>query len=153
MTDFRYITDKILEEDGVEGLDAFLAESKLDDLSQVFTGDETLMNYTLLMAQYLEDRDITMFPGWEKAILYKKPEIRKFHCTFWFLIDKDTDPKGALRVVNTHETQNEVKQKKFDDGRRLIRFTILKQYLDDLEEINRDTLEQKTAADDMEDID
>ena len=111
-----------------------------------FIGDTTIFDYLTKFEEYLDNHDITLYDGWDDAIILHSdysPNVRKF----WFEVDlkvsKDTDLKGALRIKNGKESQNKVLVKKLKNGEFIVRFKILKRYLDELEEQNKTKAQSK----------
>lgn len=106
-------------------------------------GDSMLMNYLMKFEEYLDDHDIYLFDGWEDAKVVGKPEIDKFWTTFMVWVSPDTDLRGAMRLKNDKEGQNIVQVKTLeDDNGKIVRFKILKRYLDAIETRNKERAEQ-----------
>lgn len=148
MTDFRRLTDMIIETDDEREVNTFLmSESKIDELFAK-VGNEQAMNYLIKFEEYLSDHDVYMFRGWEDAKIVKAPKIAKFWCEFDVLVSSKTDLRALKRVTNDKEGQNEVNVSDLENGAKLINFKILKKYFDEIDERN-DKKIQELAKDDM----
>lgn len=129
-TDFEKIEETILLENDEERI-----------LRQM--GDSTYMNYLMKFEEYLDDHDIYLFDGWEDAKILGKPKVDKFWTEFMVLVSPDTDLRGAMRLKNDKEGQNKVMTKELTDNQgTIVKFKILKRYLDAIEARNKERAEQ-----------
>ena len=129
-TDFEKIEETILLENDEERI-----------LRQM--GDSTYMNYLMKFEEYLDDHDIYLFDGWEDAKILGKPKVDKFWTEFMVLVSPDTDLRGAMRIKNDKEGQNKVMTKELTDNQgTVVKFKILKRYLDAIEARNKERAEQ-----------
>lgn len=136
-----HIVDKLIEGDEEGATAALLLEAEEEDLLAHLGGETTLMNYLIKFEEYLDDHDIYLFKGWDKAVIVGKPKVEKFWTTIDVMVAPDTDLRGALRVVNDKEGQNKVSKKKTKEG-VIVRFKILKRYLDQIEQRNKERSDQ-----------
>ena len=129
-TDFEKIEETILLENDEERI-----------LRQM--GDSTYMNYLMKFEEYLDDHDIYLFDGWEDAKVLGKPKVNKFWTEFMVLVSPDADLRGAMRIKNDKEGQNRVMVKELTDKQgTIVKFKILKRYLDAIEARNKERAEQ-----------
>jgi hypothetical protein len=135
------IVDLLIEGDVDAALEHLLMENQEQQIVRAMGGDRMPMNYLLKFEEYLDDHDIYLFDGWEDVQVCYKPRIDKFWCTFYVHCPKGTDLRGALRITNDKEEQNEIKQKTTDDG-TILQFRILRRYLDEVEKNNQERAEE-----------
>lgn len=137
-----YIYDLLMEDDHEGAFETFLVEGEEERIVRSMGGETTLMNYLMKFEEYLDEHDVYLFDGWEDAEILAPPLVEKFWCNFLLRTKKGTDLRGALRVVNDKEGQNQVKYKKLEDGRHVLKFRILKRYLDQIEARNKERSDQ-----------
>jgi len=139
MADMENIVDLIFEDKLEEAEDGLLLEGIEEKLLHQI-GENSYMNILLKFESYLNSHDIYLFGNeWDNAtILLNKLKVDKFWVTIYMVVDKKTDLRGAKRVVNDKEKQNEVKFKKLENGKTMIRFRILKRYLDQIEQDDKE---------------
>lgn len=144
MTDsatFNHMIEIMLTEDD-DSLDRFmLLESEKDTVLAALGGDPTLINYMMLFEEFLENHDLYLFEGWSSAAFVGKPKIEKFWATFALTVNEGTDMRGAKRV-NDAMPQGQVKAKAMGNGKILVVFQVLKRHLDQIEETNREKIEE-----------
>lgn len=140
--DFGPIVDMLLEDDLETATDHLLLEHTEERVARALGGESMPMNYLMKFEEYLDDHDIYLYDGWEESRVIAKPKVDKFWVTFVLFCQKGIDLRGALRVVNDKEGQNEVKAKKVQDG-HVLKFRILKRYLDEIERKNKQKAEQE----------
>ena len=134
----EHIIDLILEDGDDETVtEAILLETEEERIVKSMGNEVTLMNYLIKFEEYLDDHDVYLFDGWEQAVIIDQPEIEKFWCTFYLQLNKNSDLRGAKRIMNDKEGQNSVKKKQLDDGKTILKIKILKHYLDDIEKKNK----------------
>lgn len=138
------IVDMLIEGDVDAALDHLLMENQEQQIVRAMGGDRMPMNYLLKFEEYLDDHDIYLFDGWEECQVCYKPRIDKFWCTFYVFCPQGTDLRGALRITNDKEGQNEVSQKKANGG-HVLQFRILRRYLDEVEKKNQERAEELSA--------
>lgn len=142
---------EIMLGDDDASLDEFiLQESEKDDVMLSLDGNSTLMNYMMLFEEFLDNHDLYLFKGWEKAVFVKPPMIEKFWAVFWLQVGPETDLDGARRIHDA-VPQGEVAFHKQSDGTTVVKFTILKRALDQIEVDTRTKIE-KLATDGAEDV-
>lgn len=149
--DMEYVVDLLLEDDDEGAIERLLLEGDEENIVRSLGGETTLMNYLMKFEEYLDDHDIYLFDGWEHAEVIGQPVVEKFWVTVWLRTKPKTDLRGALRLINDKEGQNSVKYKKLDDGRHLLKFRILKRYLDQIEKRNQEKSDQ-LSDDELEEI-
>ena len=143
--DLAAVVDMLIDGREEDAEAHLLVENQEQQIIRAMGGDRMPMNYLLKFEEYLDDHDVYLFDGWEECIICYKPRIDKFWCTFYVFCPKGTDLRGALRIVNDKEgKQNEVKQKKTDDG-HILQFRILRRLLDELEKKNQERAEDLSA--------
>jgi hypothetical protein len=147
---FNMLVEILLDEDDESLGEFLLQESEKDDIMVSLDGNSTLMNYMMLFEEFLEQHDLYLFQGWEKAEFVTQPSVEKFWVVFHLVVGEETDLRGAKRV-NDAMTQGEVVFQKQDDGKILVRFTVLKRALDQIEKDTRDRIE-KLSDDAAEDV-
>ena len=145
------IVDLLIDGETQMATDELLMEAEEDDLLANLGGETTLMNYLLKFEEYLDDHDLYLFHGWEKGEIVEKPKVEKFWVTFYVRVPGDCELKGARRLSNDKEGQNVIKVKDLDDGTHLVMFKILKRYLDEIEQRNKERSDQ-LSDEDMESI-
>lgn len=138
---YNQLIEVMLNEDD-ESLEEFmLTESEKDQVLASLEGDTTVMNYMMLFEEFLEQHDIYLFKGWEKAAFVGVPKVEKFWVTFTMVVDGETDLRGAKRV-NDAMPQGRVKAKRMDEGQVLVEFQVLKRALDQIEAVNKEKIEK-----------
>lgn len=136
----EHIVDLLMDGDSEEANSQLLLENEQTQLMGT-VGDTTQFNYLMKFEEYLEEHDLYLFNGWEDSIVLSPITIEKFWTRFNLLVGKDTDLRGAKRVMSNKEGQNKVRVKKLGDGRMIVEFQILKKYLDDIELRNKERIE------------
>lgn len=144
ITTYNQLIEVMMNEDEESLTDFLLVESELDEVVGALEGDTTIFNYIMLFEEFLEQHDIYLFKGWDKASVIGRPTVEKFWITVNVLISDDTDIRGAKRV-KTAMGQGDVTAQKVDGG-RVITFLILKQDLDQIEETNKERIEKLSIA-------
>lgn len=144
MHDRTELVDMILMDDLDAVRDVILLENEETQIARQI-GDTTVLNYLIKLEEYLDDHDVYLFNGWEDAELVQKPVIEKFWTTFIFRVGQDCDLRGAKRITNDKEAQNEVKIAKTEDGAVLVQMRILKRYLDAIEARNKDKSDELSS--------
>lgn len=141
----KHIVDMILEgdeEDLQEIENKIITESNEERILRNL-GDSTFMNYLLKFEEYLDNHDIYLFDGWEEARVIKPIKVGKFWAEFLLVVGKDTDLRGAIRLMNDKEGQNKVQYKELDGGKGyVIKFKVLKRYLEAIEKRSKEKAEQ-----------
>lgn len=142
MTDtYDQLIEVMLNEDD-EALGEFvLMEGEKDQVLAGLNGDVTLMNYMMMFEEYLEQHDIYLFDGWEKAAFAQQPTVEKFWVTFYLLVEQNVDLRGAKRVRDAMN-QGDVTVRQLDDGRKIVIFQVLKRNLDQIETVNKEKIEK-----------
>jgi len=140
---FRPIVDALIEGDDAKATDYLLMENSEQQILRSLGGDRMPMNYMLKFEEYLDDHDIYLFDGWDsdECHIAYTPKIDKFWCTFYLFCPEGTDLRGASRITNDQEGQNQVKVKRVEGG-SIVMFRILKRYLDQVEAKNREKAEE-----------
>ena len=143
--EIREVMDLIMygdEEDFDHAKKTLIKEDDEERIVRVL-GDSMLMNYLMKFEEYLDDHDIYLFKGWKEARVVGKPQIDKFWTTFDLWVSPETDMRGAMRLKNDKEGQNIVQVKELGEDRgKIVRFKILKRYLDAIEKRNKERAEQ-----------
>ena len=139
--DLRPVVDMLIEGDLESANEHLLMENEEQRIIRALGGDRTPFDYLLKFIEFLDDHDVFLFDGWEECIISHQPKIDKFWCSFFVFCPKGTDLRGALRVMTEKEGQNEVKQKKVEDGHVLL-FKILKRDLDAIEMKDQEKAEE-----------
>ena len=142
--DLTAVVDMLLEGDTAAAEEHLLVENQEQQIIRAMGGDRMPMNYLLKFEEFLDDHDIYLFAGWEDCLIAYKPRIDKFWCTFHVFCPDGTDLRGAMRITNDKEGQNEVKQKRVEDG-HILQFRILRRYLDEVEKKNQERAEELSA--------
>ena len=140
-TNLAPVVDMLINGDVEQAEEHLLNENQEQQIVRAMGGDRMPMNYLLKFEEYLDDHDIYLFDGWQDCVVCYKPKIDKFWTTFYLFCPKGTDLRGALRVTNDKEGQNEVKQKKIHGG-HILKFKILRRYLDEVEKKNQERAEE-----------
>jgi hypothetical protein len=148
MNNFTDIVDLLIEGETDKATEYILMENIEQQMLRSVGGDRMPLNYILKFEEYLDDHDIYLFDGWEDAVLVSAPEIDKFWVTIYLFCPEKVDLRGALRITNDKEGQNQIKVKKCEGG-NILQFKVLKRYLDQIEERNIDKAEQ-LADEEME---
>lgn len=147
---FHQLVEIMLGDDDDAVAEFILQESEKDDVMLALDGNSTLINYMMLFEEFLEQHDIYLFKGWEKAVFVSQPVVEKFWVVFHLMTPPNTDLRGAKRV-NDAMKQGEVVFQEQSDGRALVRFTVLKRTLDQIEKDTQDRIE-KLSTDALEDV-
>ena len=131
--------DLIMEDRLDEAKDWLLREG-LEQTVLKGISNASYMDYLMRLEEYLSNRDIYLFgKQWDNAeVLLDKIRVDKFWVTVYLIVDKDTDLRGALRLMSGLENQNQVKKKNLEDGRIMLQMKILKRYLDNIEQENQE---------------
>jgi len=140
-TNLAPVVDMLINGDVAGAEEHLLLENQEQQIIRAMGGDRMPMNYLLKFEEYLDDHDIYLFDGWQDCVICYKPKINKFWTTFFLFCPEGTDLRGALRLINDKEGQNEVKQKKVEGG-HILQFKILRRYLDEVEKKNQERAEQ-----------
>ena len=115
-------------------------------------GEVAPINYLMKFEEYLDDHDIYLFDGWKEAKVWGRPQVKMFWFIAYLWVSKDADLRGAKRLTNDKEGQNIVKVKKLDNDRGyLVKFKVLKKYLDAIEARSKQKAEQQ-ADEELEDM-
>lgn len=138
---FEHVVDFILEDNDEGAADFILTEGLETEIVQNLGGEVTPLNYLLKFEEYLDDHSTYLFTGWEDAEVVKPIKIEKYWCTFYLKVGPKTDFRGALRIRNDKEGQNSVGRKQIDGG-WLVKFRILRRYLDQIETYNKERADQ-----------
>lgn len=138
---YHQLVDIILNEDDDAVSEFILVESERDTVLANLSGDTTLMNYMFLFEEFLEQHDLYLFKGWDKAAFVGQPRVEKFWITFHLLAPEGTDLRGAKRISDA-VSQGEVKAKKLSTGGTMVRFMVLKRSLDQLEADTKEKIEK-----------
>lgn len=143
---------EIMMNEDDSSLETFLLmESERDDILASLGGDTTLINYLYLFEEFLDQHDIYLFDGWNTASIVGQPVVEKFWVTITMAVNADTDMRGANRVCNALD-QGSVTVSKAEDGQTtLVKFSILKRALDQIEKDNKERIE-KLSDDALEDL-
>lgn len=138
----EHAVDLILEDRLDEAEKMLIAEDVEDKLLKAI-GEVTLLNYLMKFEEYLDNRDVTIFKGWDPAELLARPKVDRFWVTFYFRFPADADLRGAKRLLNDKENQNEVWTKTDPaDGTHIVKFKILRRLLDKIETENKEKAEE-----------
>ncbi len=140
----RRIVDLMLEgddDDFQEIKESILLENDEERILRTL-GDSTYMNYLLKFEEYLDDHDVYLFDGWDQAKILKPIVIDRFWTEFLVWFSPDADLRGASRITNDKEAQNSVKVKNLGDSGYILKFRILKRYLDAIEQRSKERAEQ-----------
>jgi len=140
----RRIVDLMLEgddDDYQEIKEAILLENDEERILRTL-GDSTYMNYLLKFEEYLDDHDVYLFNGWEEAKVLKPINVERFWVEILVWFGPDADLRGATRLTNDKEAQNSVKMKKLGDHGYILKFRVLKRYLDAIEQRSKERAEQ-----------
>jgi hypothetical protein len=140
-TNLAPVVDMLIDGDIEAATEHLLQENQEQQIIRSMGGDRMPMNYLLKFEEYLDDHDIYLFDGWEQCKICYKPKIEKFWATFWLFCPDGTDLRGAMRITNDKEGQNEVGQKRIDGG-VILQFRILRRYLDEVEKKNQERAEE-----------
>jgi hypothetical protein len=142
--DLTAVVDMLINGDVASAEEHLLVENQEQQIIRAMGGDRMPMNYLLKFEEFLDDHDIYLFDGWEECYICYKPRIDKFWCTFYVFCPEGTDLRGAMRLVNDKEGQNEIKSKKVSDG-TILMFRILRRHLDEVEKKNQERAEELSA--------
>ena len=92
--------------------------------------------------EYLDDHDVYLFNGWEEAKVLKPINVERFWVEILVWFGPDADLRGATRLTNDKEAQNSVQMKKLGDHGYILKFRVLKRYLDAIEQRSKERAEQ-----------
>ncbi len=143
-TNLAPVVDMLIDGDIVSATEHLLLENQEQQIIRAMGGDRMPMNYLLKFEEYLDDHDVYLFDGWNKSKICYRPKIEKFWTTFWLFCPDGTDLRGATRVTNDKEGQNEVGKKRIEGG-HILQFKILRRYLDEVEKKNQERAEELSA--------
>lgn len=127
------IVDMILDDRLDEAREELLMENVEEKLLKS-VAEVSYANYLMKFEAYFNDHDGYMFgQEWDNAqILLDKIKVDKFWVNIYMIVAKGTDLRGAKRLL-TNGSQNKISYKKLSDGSVLLKFRILKRYLDKME--------------------
>ena len=140
-TNLAPVVDMLITGDVEEATQHLLNENQEQQIIRAMGGDRMPMNYLLKFEEYLDDHDIYLFDGWDQCQICYKPRIDKFWTTFYLFCPEGTDLRGAMRITNDKEGQNEVGKRRVEGG-HVLQFKILRRYLDEVEKKNQDRAEE-----------
>lgn len=142
------IVDLIMEDRYEEAEQSILRETVEDKLLKQ-VGEVSYMNYLLKWEEFFNDYDGYLFgEEWDRAeVLLNKLKVDKFWVTIFMVVPKGTDLRAAKRIMSDKTPQNTVQYKKLADGRILLKFKVLRRYLDKIEQKNK---EKAQAVSDQE---
>ena len=140
-TNLAAVVDMLINGEVEKAEEHLLNENQEQQIIRAMGGDRMPMNYLLKFEEYLDDHDIYLFDGWQDCVVCYKPKIEKFWTTFYLFCPEGTDLRGALRLTNDKEGQNEIKQKRIEGG-HILQFKILRRYLDEVEKKNQERAEE-----------
>lgn len=122
--------------------EALLVESAETELVKNIA-ETTKLDYLLKFEQFLDDRDLYLYKGWEDAQILGSPTVDKFWVTVDLRVPDGCELKGALRCCNAEEDQqNTTNYKQLEDGSYYVRFKILRRILDKIEMDSKDRAEE-----------
>lgn len=97
-------------------------------------GETSLLNYLCKMEAFLDQRDVYVFRGWDKAEISRKPVVEKFWVTFFLVFPTNSEiDEGVRRITNDKEAQNQVRGRRIGNGQVEIQMRLLKRLLDAIE--------------------
>jgi hypothetical protein len=140
-TNLAPVVDMLIDGKIEEATEHLLNENQEQQIIRAMGGDRMPMNYLLKFEEYLDDHDIYLFDGWKDCTICYKPRIDKFWTTFYLFCPDGTDLRGALRITNDKEGQNEVGKRRVGGG-HVLQFRILRRYLDEVEKKNQERAEE-----------
>ena len=140
-TNLAPVVDMLINGDTERAEEHLLNENQEQQIIRAMGGDRMPMNYLLKFEEYLDDHDIYLFDGWGDSIVCYKPKIEKFWTTFYLFCPDGTDLRGAMRLINDKEGQNEVGKRRIKGG-HILQFKILRRYLDEVEKKNQERAEE-----------
>ena len=150
--DFKAIVDLLVEGEGKESVQEavhhLLMENAEQQIVRAMGGDRMPMNYLMKFEEFLDDHDLYLFKGWDKAWLAARPKIDRFWTTFLIFVPQKTDLRGAIRVRDADPEHVEITGKKVKGG-TLLKFKVLKRVLDAIEKRNQEKAE-KLSDEEME---
>ena len=133
----EFAVDLIMEGRDDEAKEMIIAEDISNKMLKA-VGEVTLLDYLMKFEEYLDDHDINLFDGWEDAEVICQPKVDKFWVTVYLKTPPHCDIRGAKRILNDKEAQNEVKGKKLPDGSHILQFKVLRRLLDAVEQTNKE---------------
>ena len=143
-TNLAAVVDMLIDGDVEAATEHLLMENQEQQIIRAMGGERMPMNYLLKLEEYMDDHDVYLFDGWIKAKICYRPKIDKFWTTFWLFCPDGTDLRGASRITNDKEGQNEVGKKRIEGG-HILQFKILRRYLDEVEKKNQERAEELSA--------
>lgn len=143
--EFESIVDMLIDGEEEEAQHHLLMENTEEQIIRVM-GDSNKMNYLMKFEEYLDDHDIYLFKGWEEARIIARPQIDNFWATYYVRVGRNTDLRGALRVMSDKEGQNTVRYMKDGEGNYILVFKLLRRYLDQIEDKAKDEADQLSDA-------
>lgn len=143
-TNLAAVVDMLIDGDVEAATEHLLMENQEQQIIRAMGGERMPMNYLLKFEEYMDDHDVYLFDGWNKAKICYRPKIDKFWTTFWLFCPDGTDLRGASRITNDKEGQNEVGKKRIEGG-HILQFKILRRYLDEVEKKNQERAEELSA--------
>ncbi len=143
-TNLAAVVDMLIDGDVEAATEHLLMENQEQQFIRAMGGERMPMNYLLKFEEYMDDHDVYLFDGWNKAKICYRPKIDKFWTTFWLFCPDGTDLRGATRITNDKEGQNEVGKKRIEGG-HILQFKILRRYLDEVEKKNQERAEELSA--------
>lgn len=137
------VVDLIMEDRYEEAEQSILRETVEDKLLKA-VGEVSYMSYLLKFEEFFNDYDGYLFgEEWDKAeVLLNKIKVDKFWVTIFMIVPKGTDLRAAKRLMGDKTPQNSVQFKKLPDGRILLKFKVLRRYLDKIEQKNKEKAEE-----------
>lgn len=115
-----------------------------DVMMEAFAASEIdEVSYLLKLEEFLSERGIYAFEGWEDAVLYGSPKIERFWIvTDWLL--SDTRAFGAVPRIEKDGRAKVLVAKKKEAF--LVRIKVHRQVLDEIERKNRKEAEEEAEA-------
>lgn len=130
----RHIVNYLMEDGSPDvAVKLALMENEQDELLTKLGGSNTILRYLYRFQQYWEDHDLYLFDGWKEAKILAPISVEKFWVTITVVVPKGTELDGAKRLMTDKEAQNNVQYRKLDSGAYIVRFKILKRYLDEID--------------------
>ena len=137
------VVDLILEDRFEEAQESLLRETVEDKLLRQVKS-VSYMDYLLKFEEFFNDYDGYLFgEEWDRAeVLLDKIKVDKFWVTIFMVVPKDTDLRAAKRLMGDKTPQNTVQFRKLPGGRVLLKFKVLRRYLDKIEQKNQEKAEE-----------
>ena len=130
-TEFEKIASLVLHDAPAEQLEEFLLEG---EWKEEIRQDQRF--YEMMFEQYLDMCSVYAFEGWDEAHFSGAPHIEKYFVVFDIKLPHNAN-LSSLRRINGRENEHSHSIKETDDDSYLIRFRILRSFLEKLEEDNR----------------